>query len=177
MTVQPFLEAALLLLVVVAAVNDLASRRIPNRLLLAGWLCALPLYLLGPAPAAALAAALGGAVLGLMIFLPFYLLRGMAAGDVKLMATVGFFVGPAATFEIAILSWCAGGVMALVIIVCKGSLRTAFCNVRDLLRPLLMRAVGIPAASVPMGQPSVGSMPYGLAITIATIVWLTSSYR
>jgi prepilin peptidase CpaA len=161
--------------VVVAAVNDLASRRIPNRLLLAGGLCALPLHLMAAAPVGALATALGGAAVGFMIFLPLYLLRGMAAGDVKLMATVGFFTGPAAALEIAILSWCAGGVMALLIIVFKGRLRAAFSNVRDLLRPLLMRAVGMPAAAVPMGQASVGSMPYGLAITIGTIVWLTSS--
>jgi prepilin peptidase CpaA len=175
MIVQPYLEVSLLLLVVVAAVNDLASRRIPNRLLLTAWLCALPLHLASAMPGGALSAALGGALVGLVIFLPLYLLRGMAAGDVKLMATVGFFAGPSGALEIAILSWCAGGVMALLIIVFKGRLRVAFSNVRDLLRPLLMRAVGIPAAPVQMGKASVGSMPYGLAIAIGTIVSLTSS--
>jgi prepilin peptidase CpaA len=174
MTVQPYLDVSLLLLVVIAAVNDLASRRIPNRLLLVGWLCALPLHLMSAAPSGALASALGGAVAGFMIFLPLYLLRGMAAGDVKLMASVGLFVGPLSAFHIAILSWCAGGIMALLIIVFKGRLRAAFANIRDLLRPLLLRTAGLPVVTQPMRQPSVGSMPYGLAIAVGTIVWLTS---
>ena len=33
------------------------------------------------------------ALAGLLLFLPFYMLRGMAAGDVKLMAMIGAFVG------------------------------------------------------------------------------------
>jgi prepilin peptidase CpaA len=172
MNVQPYLELSLLLLVLLAAINDLVSRRIPNYLLLAGWLSVVPLQLMSAAPAGALAASLGGGLTGFAIFLPLYLLRGMAAGDVKLMATVGAFVGPADAFSIAVLSWCAGGVMALLIIVAKGRVRAAFANVGDLLRPLLMRAARMPAADQPMRQPSVGSMPYGLAIGLGTVAVL-----
>jgi prepilin peptidase CpaA len=156
MNVQPYLELSLLLLVLFAAINDLVSRRIPNYLLLVAWVGVLPLQLLSADPAGGLAACLGGAVTGFAIFMPLYLLRGMAAGDVKLMATVGAFVGPADAFSIAMLSWCAGGVMALLIIVAKGRLRAAFANVGDLLRPLLMRAARMPAVDEPMRQPSVG---------------------
>jgi prepilin peptidase CpaA len=176
MNIQPCLDLLLILLVVTAAINDLVSRRIPNSLLLVGWLCVLPLQMLGPAPATALAACLGGALAGFAIFLPLYLMRGMAAGDVKLMATVGAFVGPASAFSIAMLSWCAGGVMALLIIVFQGRLRVAFANVGDLLRPLLMRAARMPAATEPMRQPSVGSMPYGLAIAVGTMAVVGSRY-
>jgi prepilin peptidase CpaA len=176
MPVQHCLELSLLLLVVAAAINDLASRRIPNRLLMVGWLVVLPLHLLGETPVGGLVACLGGAAIGLLIFLPLYLLRGMAAGDVKLMATVGAFVGPLDASHIAVLSWCAGGVMALLIVIFKGRLRNAFANVRDLLRPLLMRAVGMPAVPEPMRRESVGSMPYGLAIAIGTIALLTSRH-
>jgi prepilin peptidase CpaA len=176
MNVQPCLDLILLLLVVTAAINDLVSRRIPNRFLLVGWLCALPLQMLGAAPGAALAACLGGALAGFAIFFPLYVMRGMAAGDVKLMATVGAFVGPATAFHIAMLSWCAGGVMALLIIVFQGRVRVAFANVGDLLRPLLMRAAKMPAVTEPMRQPSVGSMPYGLAIAVGTMVVLASRY-
>ena len=176
MNVQPYLELSLLLLVLFAAINDLVSRRIPNSLLLLAWLGVLPLQLLNSAPGAALAASLGGALTGLAIFLPLYLLRGMAAGDVKLMATVGAFVGPADAFSIAMLSWCAGGVMALLIIVATGRLRSACANVGDLLRPLLMRAARMPAAPEPMRQPSVGSMPYGVAIAAGTLTVILSRH-
>jgi prepilin peptidase CpaA len=172
MPVQPYLDLALLLLVVSAAINDLARRRIPNRLLLAGWVVALPLHALGAAPGAALLAALAGAGLGFLMFLPLYLLRGMAAGDVKLMATVGAFVGPAAAFEVAILTWCAGGLMGLAIVVARGRLRLALGNAGDLLRPWLLRLAGIPAAATAPRQPSAGSMPYGVAIAAGTLLVL-----
>jgi prepilin peptidase CpaA len=171
--VQPYLDLSLLLLVVAAAVNDLASRRIPNRLLLAGWVLALPLHALSAAPGAGLAGSLSGAAVGLLLFLPLYLMRGMAAGDVKLMATVGAFAGPALAFQIAILTWCVGGLMALAIIVAKGRVRSAFRNVLDLLLPLLMRVPGLPAAPT-LRQPSVGSMPYGVAIAAGTVLVLVA---
>jgi prepilin peptidase CpaA len=176
MNVQPYLDFSLLLLVVLAAINDLASRRIPNRLLLLGWLFVLPLRMLSATPGTALADGLGGALAGFAMFLPLYLMRGMAAGDVKLMATVGAFAGPASAFEIAILSWCAGGVMALLLIVFSGRLRAAFTNIGSLLRPLLMRLARMPAVAEPLSQPSVGSMPYGLALAVGTMAVLAGRY-
>ena len=170
--VQTLLDIALLALVVAAATVDLARRRIPNVLLLTGWAIALPLHLLSPEPGAALLGALAGALCGLLIFIPLYLLRGMAAGDVKMMATVGLFVGPWDALQVAVLTWCAGGVMALAILASKGRMRRAVANVGDLLRPLWMRARGIPAVAEPMRQPSVGGMPYGLAIAVATLALL-----
>jgi prepilin peptidase CpaA len=172
MPVQSYLELCLLLLVVIAAINDLATRRIPNRLLLAAWALALPLHLLSAAPGSALVGALGGAATGLLLFLPLYLLRGTAAGDVKLMATIGFFVGPAEAFHIAMLAWCAGGLMALLLVLRHGRLRAALANTRALLRPFLMRAAGLQAAAEPPAGASVGSMPYGVAIALGTLVVL-----
>ena len=172
MPVQALLELALLALVTAAAVVDLARRRIPNVLLLTGWMVAIPLQLACGQPGAALLGALAGAVCGLLLFLPLYLLRGMAAGDVKMMATVGLFVGPYDAVQVAVITCCVGGVMALVIIVGKGRLRVALANVGDLLRPLWMRALGLPAVAEPMRKPSVGGMPYGLAIAVATLLML-----
>jgi len=168
---QTVIELVLLVLVTASAVIDLARRRIPNIVLLIGWVAALPLILLLPQPGAALLGALAGALCGLLVFLPLYLLRGMAAGDVKMMATVGLFVGPYDALQVAVMTCCVGGVMAVAIIVGKGRLQHAFANVGDLLRPLWLRARGIPAVAEPMRHASVGGMPYGLAIAIATM-WL-----
>lgn len=168
--VQTVLELTLLALVTAAAVIDLARRRIPNLMLLAGWAAALPLHLLSTQPDIGLLGALAGALCGLLVFLPLYMLRGMAAGDVKLMSTVGLFVGPYDAMQVAIATCCVGGVMALAIILGKGRMRHAFANVGDLLRPLWMRARGIPAATEPMRHASIGGMPYGVAIAIATML-------
>ncbi|HEX8477069.1 MAG TPA: prepilin peptidase [Telluria sp.] len=172
LSVQTVLEIVLLMMVTAAAMTDLARRRIPNILLLAGWVAALPLHLLSIQPGSALLGGLAGALCGLLVFLPLYLLRGMAAGDVKLMATVGLFVGPLEALQVAVIACCVGGAMAFAIILYTGRLGHAFSNVGDLLRPLWMRALGMPAVAEPMRHPSVGNMPYGLAIAVATIVLL-----
>lgn len=170
MVIASWLDVLLLLMVASAAINDLAHRRIPNRLLLAGMLGALVLHLLSPQPLHALLGWLGGAVVGLLVFLPFYLVRGMAAGDVKMMAAVGAFTGPAEALHIAILAWCAGGAMALAIVVCKGRLLLALRNLWAILRPALLR---LPAPAIGGGgRESAGSMPYGVAIAAGTIAVL-----
>jgi len=167
MAVAPWLDLLLLLMVTAAAINDLTSRRIPNLLLLGGMGGALVLHLLSPQPLSSLLSWLGGAATGLLVFIPFYLVRGMAAGDVKMMAAVGAFTGPAEALHIAILAWCAGGVMALVVIVARGRLRMALANLWAILRPTLLR---LPAPAIgEQGRPSAGSIPYGVAIAAGTI--------
>jgi prepilin peptidase CpaA len=171
MPTEQFLDTILFLLVSIAAVNDVATRRIPNRLLLTGLACALCLRLLSPHPGASLLAALGGMALGLAMFLPFYLLRGMAAGDVKMIAVVGAFTGPGDVFQIAVLSWCAGGVMALLLVLLGGRLRLALGNLGAMLR-----GATAPGATGTPRQTSAGSMPYGVAITAGTMLVLVRHY-
>lgn len=165
-------DLALAVLLVAASVRDLTARRIPNRLLLAGLVAALVLHLGADAPLARLASAAAGFALGLVIFLPLYCLRGMAAGDVKLMATVGAFTGPALAFEIALASCVAGGVMALVIVVVKGHMRTVCTNLLALLRPAVLRMLGVPLVAEQLPRASVGTMPYGVAITLGSLAML-----
>jgi prepilin peptidase CpaA len=173
MAIEQYRQVALLLLVSIAAVNDLATRRIPNRLILVGLAGALSLHLLATAPGAALLGALGGMGIALALFLPFYLLRGMAAGDVKLIAVVGAFTGPAEVFEIAVLSWLAGGLMGLVIVLLRRRGQLVLDNLKHMLRWAVTPGVRMNAPAV---QASAGSMPYGLAIAIGTIVVLLRHY-
>ena len=171
-----FLDLLLLLMVVLAAANDLRTRRIPNVLLLAGALGALTLHCFSPSPATALMDAFAGAGTGLLIFLPFYCLRGMAAGDVKMMAAVGFFITPSEVLQLALMTVCVGGVMALVVVIASGRLRAAIANVLSLLRPLWMRLAGVQLAPEPMPNPSVGSIPYGVAIACGTLLLLAQRH-
>lgn len=173
MPTEQYREVALLLLVSIAAVNDLATRRIPNRLLLAALACAVVLDFVGPDCGAELLRALVGLGAGLLVFLPFYLARGMAAGDVKLMAVVGAFTGPAEAFEIAVLTWCAGGVMALVLVLARGRVRLVLGNIGRMLAGMMTPGVGLLA---PAQEKSAGSMPYGLAIAIGTVAVLARHY-
>lgn len=173
MPTEQWLDTILLLLVTSAAINDLATRRIPNRLLLAGLACALGLRLLSPVPGASLLAALGGMGAGFMMFLPFYLLRGMAAGDVKMAAAVGAFTGPDEMFQIAVLSWFAGGAMALLLVLLRGRLRLVLRNLGFMLRVAMTPGVSLGATPQ---QTSAGSMPYGVAIAAGTMLVLVRHY-
>lgn len=172
MTFPHFLELLLIVTVVGAACSDLLTRRIPNRWLLACALAAVGLHVAGPAPASALLRVAGAVATGLLVFLPLYLLRGMAAGDVKLMATTGFFLSPGEVLWLALLTVCAGGVMALASVLWRGRLGDAVTNVRALLRPVWIGLSGVRLAPEPMPRPSAGSLPYGLAIALATLFFL-----
>ncbi len=160
MATPVLLETVLLCCVALAAATDLAWRKIPNVLVLAGLGAALLLQ------AGAPLAWLGGALTGLLLFLPLYLLRGMAAGDVKLMAMVGAFTGAGPALLVGLATLLIGGLMALLIVVLRRRGHEALANVRALLSQSLLRAAGVPLAPAPPA--SVGGMPYGVAIALGT---------
>ena len=170
MPIPLWLDLILTILVVSAAVTDLAIRKIPNLFLLLAWCAVVGLRLADTAPLLpGIGNALGGALVGFAFFLPLYVVRGMAAGDVKLMSTVGLFLGPAETIQACILTWCAGGVMALVMILFTRRWSDAYANLRSMLLPMLR--IGPMAQAASLSRPSVGSMPYGLAIAV-TALWI-----
>ena len=163
-----WLHLALVAILLVASAFDLIQRRIPNRLLAIGLLSAVALHLASSSPIALLTSCLAGFTVGLMMFLPLYLIGGMAAGDVKLMATVGAFVGPQLAFYSSLATYCTGGVLALAIVLLTRRARQAVLNSRVLLLPLLLPKSGRPAEP----SASVGSMPYAVAIMAGTLLVL-----
>ena len=167
-----YLDGFLIALVLCACLQDLAARKIPNRLVLCGLFSAAVLHLMSANQFQIVSVGLAGCAVGLLVFLPLYLLRGMAAGDVKLMAMVGAFTGPMLALEIALATFCAGGVMALAMVIHQRRWRDFAANMRILLRPLYMRAIGMPYAREPLPSGSVGGMPYGLAIAVACCLML-----
>lgn len=96
-----------------ATVEDLVHRRVSN------WIPATALVLGTVCQVVELGwrgagSALGGTVVGLAVFLVFYLLGGMGGGDVKLMSGFGAILGPVRILEAALLTAVAGGVLAMV---------------------------------------------------------------
>ena len=177
MSHQAWLELVLLFVLLLASAFDIARRRIPNRLLAAALLAALAFHLASGTPSALLSTYLAGFAVGLLMFLPLYLMGGMAAGDVKLMGTVGAFVGPALVLQCSLATYCAGGLLALGIVLAKRRGRDAFANVGVLLHPLLLRLSGAALAPDNAAPASVGGMPYAVAITAGTllVMWFRHS--
>ncbi len=98
-----------------AVVEDLKSHRISNRLcttilatgLLFAFWSGIPMEI---------AERLGGVAIGFAALLPFYAMSAMGAGDVKLMAAVGGYLGMA-IIPAVLLTLIVGGVLALAIYV------------------------------------------------------------
>lgn len=115
-----------------ACATDIKSRRIPNVLTFGAAGAAL-IYQFVTGGTAGLQSAALGWVVGTAAFMPFFLLGGMGAGDVKLLAALGAWMGPGGAIWLAIYASLAGGVLAIGVALANGYLRTAATNVRNLL--------------------------------------------
>lgn len=166
---QGFLAAFL----VVAVFTDATSRKIPNRLVYAGLATAILCQVVLPA-GEGLWAALQGIGLGLALFLPLYFLHAMGAGDVKLLAMTGAFVGPTMIFGVTLAILVAGGIMAIVATLIKREFPQLMENLRGMFTASMIKAA---AGKLPIpDQPavSVGKLPYAAAIaggTLGYIFW------
>ena len=166
--------------------HDVRSRRIPNRLVFPGALMglllnSLPVHLDGVlAPVSAplgLPMALAGFAVGLALLLPMYAIKAMGAGDVKLMAMVGAFLGPYPVAIALLFSLLAGGVMAVFVASWNGTLLRVTSNSYHLLLQSLMRGVAgdLPRIDAP-ALPS-GKLPYAIAIATGTFIYLALAAR
>ena len=108
---QTLLPILLLSVVWIGLAFDLRQRRIPNVLTFgaAATGIAVQTALLG---ATGLLMALTGLGVGLVILLPGYLLRATGAGDVKLMAATGTFLGPYWILVAGVISILVGALIA-----------------------------------------------------------------
>lgn len=174
MSIVQLLDLTLIAILLLASGFDLHRRKIPNLLLVFGLSAALIINLAMSSPLRIFTVYIAGFAVGLAMFLPLYLKGGMAAGDVKLMATVGSFLGPHMALECSLMTYCAGGILALGIVIKRGAWYRALSNVLSILYPLLLRFQGVRLNVDSHKIQSVGTMPYALAITGGTcaVLWL-----
>jgi prepilin peptidase CpaA len=165
---------ALIICLLLAAWSDWRTRRIPNWLVLAGTGAGLLLNTLDTgASSIGLLGALQGLAVAFALFLPFFLLRAMGAGDVKLMAMAGAFLGLPHTIYAVGATAIAGGALSLVYLAWHGGLRRALFNIVGALQGALLAASARTRPSLSIaGDASVGSLPYGVAIAAGTIGYL-----
>lgn len=113
----------------VAAATDVWRFRIPNILTLPLLASGLIYHALTGEPGGLLFSFLG-ALFGFSILFIFYLLGGMGAGDVKLLAGIGAWLGIWPTMYVFVASGLAAGVYALLLILMYGSLRETWTKLR-----------------------------------------------
>lgn len=160
--------AGLLIVAILAAWHDWFQWRIPNRLLAAG--CAAALMLAAFAPGSpGVTHALAGGLLGFTLIWPFYWMGGMAAGDVKLLATLGLFAGPAVVIDIALISFFIGGVWSVILLL---NSTTAGALLYARIRSMPWHRLNLPQRG---DQPTTyaksrGVIPYGVVIALGVVV-------
>ena len=131
---------AVVVIGVIACITDLRARRIPNVLTFGDAAAGLAYQLWTQGVSGGIHGA-GGWLLGVAVFLPLYLLRGMGGGDVKLMGALGAWLGARDVVWVALYAGVAGGVMAVVVALWHRRLRMSAGNVGMLL--WYWRSVGL----------------------------------
>ena len=152
------------LALVVASIWDIRSRRIPNFLVIALAVLGVCYSAVVQSPSAGVPRALLGLLLGFGLWIPFYALRMLGAGDVKLFAAASCWMAPSQIFGAAIAAALAGGVLSVIGLVLAHGLGLTMLRVAHGLRDPKMLATPL---AVPAGRKT---LPYGLAMTAGLLI-------
>lgn len=166
----------LIALLIVAAASDWRVYRIPNWLTASGTAFGLIYNTAVPMSThTGFLWAFDGLLLGLLMMLPLYALKAMGAGDVKLIAMVGAFLGVPGIFFAVIFTFIVGGVAALGFALFNRALGRMLGNVKNLVQIMMLSAIGgfKPDTHIDASK-SVGKLPYGVSIGIGTTGFLVA---
>jgi prepilin peptidase CpaA len=154
-----------------AAVWDVQTRRIPNRLSLPALVCLLLLQLccngLHALATASLAALIAGS-----IFSVFFLAGGMGGGDVKLIAAIAAGVGLRDVGALLVFTALVGGAMAAMLALRHGRMRQTMRNMHD-LAVHHGHAGFSPHAEWHVQNPRALRLPYAVAIAAGAFLTLS----
>jgi prepilin peptidase CpaA len=151
---------------------DVRTRSIPNWLTFPAAALGLIAATLAHGGHGALSSA-AGLLVGLALFFPLFVLRGLGAGDVKLMGALGAWLGGFVVLGVAFYTSLAGGVLALGLIVRHRYGGQALRNLWLLL--LHWRVFGFtPLDSLTLETSAGPKLPYALpiAVGVALTFWL-----
>lgn len=148
---------------IVASVWDIRSRRIPNWLVIVLAVVGVCYTALVQSPSA-VPRALLAMVIGFALWIPFYALRMLGAGDVKLFAAACCWLELSQVFGAALAAALAGGVLSVIGLVLAHGLGLATLRVAHGMRDPKILATPL---AVPPGRKT---LPYGLAMTAGLLV-------
>ena len=153
------------MLLVIACVTDVRWRRIPNALVLMLALTGFAFSVWVDPWLVGLGRAMGGLSLGFGIWIVFYVIGAIGAGDVKLFAAAGAWLGPAATWRAALVGAAFGGALAIAMLVRERRARQGLENV---MTSISTRSLAV-LANAP-GTSNSRQLPYGVALACGALV-------
>jgi len=171
---EQILLCTVILLAGAACVTDLLWRKVPHPLVIAGLVLGIGLNAWGQGWRGAFMS-LAGALLGFALFLPFFALGGMGAGDVKLLAALGSLLGPADLVKTALAAAVAGGLMALAAAAWTGRLLATFRGIGNLFS--YWAAGGLrPSPELTLASPSALKIPYAVPVAAGALLIVLSHW-
>jgi prepilin peptidase CpaA len=147
---------------------DWRSRRIPNWLTVSGFFAGIVLNAMFGGWRGALAS-LEGAGLGLLILLPLVLMRGLGAGDWKLMGGLGAIAGPQLFLHLLLASVLVSGLMAILLMIREKRVKRTLRNLAILVHGFFSFGLR-PSPEISLDNPSLLKLPFGVATAIATVL-------
>lgn len=157
-----------LIVLVLACITDLRSRRIPNWLVLpfliagfvvSGWLHGREGF----------TRSLAGAGVAILLCSVLYWLGGLGAGDLKLCAAIGAWIGPHQLFIAQVVTGIVGGVWVLIWAISAGFVCDLFRSTGDLAFGWVKRGA-LRDPDMTLDNPLRRKMPYAPAIAIGTLL-------
>lgn len=155
----------LLALLAICVVTDIRKRKIYNAVLMPFLVTALIMNTI-ISGLHGLTDSILGCAAGFGILLIPFLLGGMGAGDVKLLAVIGAIKGPIFVLIAAVYMALAGGIMALIIILFKKGIRRRLYQLVYFFHGL-HNGIRFPVFSDKEGLKT--TYPYGIAIAAGAI--------
>jgi prepilin peptidase CpaA len=156
------------LLAIAAGWTDWRSRRIPNWLTVPGLLVGIAVnsWQRGwPGTKDSLL----GAGLGLLLLLPFVLIRSLGAGDWKFVGALGAFFGPQNLLTVLVLGILVNGLMAAVMVVQKKRVRQTAQNMAHMLAAFF--TLHLPGSDLTLDNPDLVKVPFGVSVAVAVILY------
>lgn len=113
-----------------------------------------------------------GMCVGLATLLPLYAVGGMGAGDVKLMAGIGAWLGASATWNAFVVSVIVGAVMAVAMVAWRKSWKKHCGNFSQIvLEFMTVKSPGELSRIAAERKPQMLLLPYGIPICVGSIAY------
>lgn len=151
----------------IAGFTDWRSRRIPNWLTIGGLVLGIGVNSLTRGWLGAKDSLLG-AGLGLVLLLPFVLMRSLGAGDWKLVGALGALLGPSPLITVLFAAVLVAGLMALILVIWKRRVGQTLRNIARIFAAVF--SFHLPGPEVSLDNPDALKIPFGVAAAIAVLL-------
>jgi prepilin peptidase CpaA len=171
---DPFLTLFLSSILVVAAITDLRTQKIPNLLTFSTMFLGLVYHSITNGWNGLLFS-FEGLLLGIGVLIVPYLMGGMGAGDAKLMGAIGAMIGPKGVFIAFLYTAIVGGVYALILLLFnmeyfKDFIKRSSITIKSFA--LTRQFISVPAEK----SEKKPKLCYGVAIAIGTFSYFLLEY-